>query len=49
MSVPTNEHYLPLLYVLGTMDARDEVRIIHEEIQNASVSMLCFMASGSRR
>lgn len=47
MAVPTNEHYLPLLYVLGTIGAADEVRIVHEEIQNASVSMLCVMASDS--
>lgn len=49
MAVPTNEHYLPLIYVLGMIGTEDEVRIIHEEIQNASVSMLCIMASDSGR
>jgi len=38
-AVPTDEHYLPLLYILGMKTERDTVRSIHEEIQNGSISM----------
>ncbi len=39
LSVPTIEHYLPLLYVLGASDENDELRFEYEEIQNGSISM----------
>lgn len=42
LSVPTLEHYLPMLYVLGASDSHDQVKFIFEEIQNASISMRCF-------
>ena len=38
---PTLDHYLPLLYVLGTADEKDEISFIYEGIQNASISMRC--------
>jgi 4,5-DOPA dioxygenase extradiol len=41
-AIPTNDHYLPMLYVLGASDKQEELRFTHEEIQNASVSMRCF-------
>lgn len=41
LSVPTSEHYDPLLYVLGATDSKDELRFEYEEIQNASISMRC--------
>jgi 4,5-DOPA dioxygenase extradiol len=41
-AVPTNDHYLPMMYVLGAADRSEELRFTHEEIQNASVSMRCF-------
>ena len=39
LSVPTPDHYDPLLYVLGASDARDELRFEYEGIQNGSISM----------
>lgn len=38
-AVPTDEHYRPLLYVLGAMREYDAVRFIHASIQNGSISM----------
>jgi 4,5-DOPA dioxygenase extradiol len=39
---PTNDHYLPLLYTLGALDPKEQVRFTHESFQNASISMRCF-------
>ncbi|MFI5350145.1 MAG: 4,5-DOPA dioxygenase extradiol [Elusimicrobiota bacterium] len=39
LSVPTPDHYDPLLYILGASDARDKLRFEYEGIQNASISM----------
>ena len=38
-AIPTDEHFLPLLYVLATRGDRGPARTIYEEIQNGSVSM----------
>lgn len=38
-SVPSPDHYFPLLYVLGATVAGDEVKNIYEGIQNSSISM----------
>jgi 4,5-DOPA dioxygenase extradiol len=40
LAVPTPEHYLPLLYVLGTRAPGDAVRFPVEGIDGGSVSML---------
>ncbi|MGH8276715.1 MAG: 4,5-DOPA dioxygenase extradiol, partial [Steroidobacteraceae bacterium] len=40
LSIPTPEHYLPLLYVLGTSEAHEPVAIPVEGIDGGSVSML---------
>ena len=45
LSVPTNEHYLPMLYTIGLADTSDELTFTYEEIQNASLSMRCFKFS----
>lgn len=42
MSIPTPDHYFPMIYSLGLVRDKDEVRFTYEEIQNASVSMRCF-------
>lgn len=47
LSVPTLEHYLPLLYVLGASDRSETVKFIFEEIQNASISMRSFVVPGT--
>ena len=41
LAVPTDEHYLPLLYVIGAQEKDDNVDVIHQSIQNSSVSMTC--------
>ena len=40
LAVPTTEHYLPLLYCLGSALPEDKPRIIFDQIQNATISML---------
>ncbi len=42
LAVPSNEHYLPMLYTLACADAKDEIHMIFEGIQNSSISMRCF-------
>lgn len=42
LSIPTLEHYFPLLPILGASDTKDSLRIEYEEMQNASISMLSF-------
>jgi len=40
LSVPTPEHYLPLLYVISLQDKSEPIAIPVDGIQNASISML---------
>jgi 4,5-DOPA dioxygenase extradiol len=42
LSIPTPDHYFPMIYSLGLVGQKDVVRFTFEEIQNASVSMRCF-------
>lgn len=42
LSVPTDEHYLPLLYILGASRPEDELEFCFEGLQNASISMRSF-------
>lgn len=39
MAVPTPEHYLPLLYILGAMLPEDEIMIFNQVYQYGSLSM----------
>jgi len=39
LSVPTTEHYLPLLYIAGLQEEHDEVNYIYKGIQHSSMSM----------
>jgi 4,5-DOPA dioxygenase extradiol len=39
LSVPTNEHYLPLLYVLALQNKTDDVRFFAESVTLGSMSM----------
>ena len=41
LAVPTDEHFLPILYVAGAQQKDDKVELIHKSIQNSSVSMSC--------
>jgi 4,5-DOPA dioxygenase extradiol len=42
MAVPTLDHYLPMIYVLGLQEKNEPLSFVHEGIQNGSVSMRCF-------
>ncbi len=42
-AVPTNEHYLPLLYVAALRQKAEQVEFIHEGFQHRSVSMRSFV------
>ncbi|MBX9766587.1 MAG: 4,5-DOPA dioxygenase extradiol [Bdellovibrionales bacterium] len=39
LSIPTPDHYLPLLYVLGASNSNDALTFEYEGLQNASISM----------
>lgn len=46
LAVPTPDHYYPALYILGASEEADALKIEYEEIQNGSISMLCFSFGG---
>jgi 4,5-DOPA dioxygenase extradiol len=48
LSIPTPEHYLPLLYILGTNQSTDSVSFPVEGVDGGSVSMLA-VEVGARR
>ena len=39
MAHPTHEHYLPLLYAAGAVDAREPMRFFNTSFQGGSISM----------
>jgi len=41
-SVPTQDHYLPMIYAIGLQRKEDPLKFIHEGFQNGSVSMRAF-------
>lgn len=43
LSIPTNDHYLPMLYALALQEKDENVTFVHESIQNGSVSMRSFI------
>lgn len=43
LAVPSNDHYLPLMYTLGLSDKNEQLSFFYEEIQNASISMRSFI------
>ena len=42
LSVPTNEHYLPMLYAAALQQKNEEVNFVYEGIEMGSISMRCF-------
>ncbi len=46
LSVPTNEHYLPMLYVLGIQQKNEQLKFIHHSFDMGSISMRSFMLQG---
>jgi 4,5-DOPA dioxygenase extradiol len=45
-SVPTAEHYLPMLYILGMISESETISFVHESMQNGSISMRSFITAG---
>jgi len=45
LSVPTDEHFLPMIYTIATQKENETVRFIHESFQHSSISMRCFVVS----
>jgi 4,5-DOPA dioxygenase extradiol len=43
LAQPYPDHYIPLLYILGAIDERDQVRCFFEGIQNGSISMRSYI------
>jgi 4,5-DOPA dioxygenase extradiol len=39
LAIPTNEHFLPLLYILGLQDEQDELRFFADRVTLGSMSM----------
>jgi 4,5-DOPA dioxygenase extradiol len=42
LAVPTPDHYIPLLYVLGAVDIEDKVSVFNNSCINGSMSMTCY-------
>ncbi|MDP4186405.1 MAG: 4,5-DOPA dioxygenase extradiol [Bacteroidota bacterium] len=42
LALPTNEHYLPLLYVAALQQDHESIDFFHESIQHGSISMTSF-------
>jgi 4,5-DOPA dioxygenase extradiol len=42
MAIPTAEHYIPMIYIIGLLSENDKLTFTHEGIQNGSISMRCF-------
>ena len=42
MAIPSNDHYLPMLYTLGFTEKGENVEQLYENIQYGSISMRCF-------
>ena len=41
-AIPTLDHYLPMIYILGLQEEGEKLRFIYEGFQNGSISMRCF-------
>jgi 4,5-DOPA dioxygenase extradiol len=45
LSIPTNEHYLPLLYTVALQDKTDNLRFFNEKTMMGSISMRSLILS----
>lgn len=43
LSIPTNDHYLPMLYILGLRNKGEQVSYIYESMEMGSLSMRSFV------
>lgn len=48
LSIPTPDHWYPLLYTLGASDEADPLHFEYEGIENASISMRCLSLGRDR-
>jgi 4,5-DOPA dioxygenase extradiol len=46
LAVPTPEHYLPLLYILGAAQADDSVRLLSDQLTLGSIAMTSVVLGG---
>jgi 4,5-DOPA dioxygenase extradiol len=44
-AIPFNDHYLPMLYILGMIGEDEKINFVHESIQNGSISMRSFITA----
>jgi 4,5-DOPA dioxygenase extradiol len=42
-AIPTLDHYLPMIYVIGIQDESDSLKFIYEGYQNKTISMRSFI------
>ena len=42
LSVPTNEHYLPMLYAAALQQNKEQLSFLYDSIEMGSISMRCF-------
>jgi len=42
LSIPTLDHYIPMIFAVGLQEKEDDIEFIFEGFQNRSVSMRCF-------
>ncbi|MFW9829478.1 MAG: 4,5-DOPA dioxygenase extradiol [Promethearchaeota archaeon] len=42
LGIPTWDHYLPMIYILGLQEEEDPIKFVHEGFQHGSISMRCF-------
>jgi 4,5-DOPA dioxygenase extradiol len=47
MAIPTPEHYLPLLYILGLKEKNEEVRLFNDSLTLGSLSMTSVLVRGT--
>ncbi|MBX2841290.1 MAG: 4,5-DOPA dioxygenase extradiol [Flammeovirgaceae bacterium] len=48
LSIPTNEHYLPMLYTLALQEQEDQLTFFNETIEMGSISMRSFLFSSEQ-
>lgn len=44
LAIPTTDHYIPMLYILGLRIKRDEIKFFNDKIVLGSISMTSFIA-----
>jgi 4,5-DOPA dioxygenase extradiol len=47
LAIPTPEHYLPLLYIMGLQEPGESIGFVNDGIQNGSISMLSVVVGGT--